>query len=120
MRGSQLDRRITLQVSIPVDDGSGYGTTTPGWVTFGTPRMPAQIQDGLPSKSESASNGIRIGTFGARIRIRYLAGVTSDMRLLVHGQNDRLMRIVGGPAEIGRREWLEFMVEEYSTQGEGA
>jgi hypothetical protein len=30
----------------------------------------------------------------------------------------RTLQIVSGPAELGRRDGLEFICEEYSTQGE--
>jgi len=29
----------------------------------------------------------------------------------------RVMQIVAGPAELGRREGLEFMVEDYTSAG---
>jgi head-tail adaptor len=122
MRGGKLDRRITIQVSIPVDDGSGYGTTSPGWATFsGAARIAAEIQDVLPSKSEGVADEIRIGIIPARVRIRYLSGITSAMRILIHdGAIDRVARITAGPAEMGRRRGIEFMIAEFSTQGDGA
>lgn len=91
-----------------------YGPQPGGWTTFAA-RIPAQVQDALPSKSESVQQGLRIATRPARIRIRYRAGITSDMRIIVHGATDRTMQITAGPAEIGRREWLEFMAEEFSS-----
>jgi hypothetical protein len=30
----------------------------------------------------------------------------------------RQMRIIAGPAMVGRRQWLDFMVEELSTEGQ--
>lgn len=115
MRAGQLDRRITLEVKTATVDPD-YGTETITWTVFSS-RIAAQVQDVLPSKSESAANGIAMATRPARIRTRYLAGITSDMRVVVHGTTDRLMQIIAGPAELGRREGIELMAVEYSTQG---
>ncbi len=115
MKAGQLDRRITIEAKTSVSDPD-YGTETVTWTTFAS-RISAQVQDVLPSKSESAADGLVIATRPARIRIRYMSGITSDMRLIVHGATDRLMQIVAGPAELGRREGIEMMATEYSTQG---
>ena len=113
MLGGQLDRRITIEAKVVTIDPS-YGTQTITWTAFAS-RIPAQVQDVLPSKSEAVAQGIRIATQPARVRIRYMSGITSDMRVVVHGVTDRLMQITAGPAEIGRREMTEFMVEHYSS-----
>lgn len=112
MRGSQLDRRITIEAPATVD--GDYGPQPGGWTSFAA-RIPAQVQDTLPGKFESVQQGLRIAAWPARVRIRYLAGVTSAMRIIVHGATDRTMHITAGPAEIGRREWLEFVVTEFSS-----
>jgi SPP1 family predicted phage head-tail adaptor len=113
MRGSQLDKRITIEQKSVTQDPN-YGAEVITWATLAS-RIPANVQDALPSKSESVANGIRIATQPARIRIRYRASITSDMRVTIHGATDRVCQIVGGPAEIGRREWLEMVVEAYSS-----
>lgn len=115
MFSGQLDRRITIEAkSVAVDPD--YGTQTVTWVAFAS-RIPAQVQDVLPSKSETAQQGIRIATQPARVRIRYMSGITSDMRVVVHGLSDRMLQIIAGPAELGRREGVEMMCEAYSTSG---
>lgn len=110
----QLDRRITLQQKSVTQDPN-YGTEVITWVTYGTARMPAQVQDVLPGKSETLEQGLRQARRPARVRLRYLAGITSDMRVVLHGSIDRTMQIIAGPAELGRREGIELMCEEYST-----
>lgn len=112
MRGSQLDRRITIERPTTIE--GDYGQQPGPWAVFAS-RIPAQVQDALPSKSESTQQGLRVAVQPARVRIRYLAGITSDMRVLVHGATDRTMQIMAGPAEIGRREWTEFMTEAFSS-----
>jgi head-tail adaptor len=115
MKAGQLDRRISIEVKTITSDPD-YGTETVTWVIFAN-RISAQVQDVLPSKSEGAADGIIISTRPARIRLRYMRGITSDMRLIIHGDTDRIMQITAGPAEIGRREGIELMAVEYSTQG---
>lgn len=112
MRAGQLDRRITIESPSVVD--GGYGPQPGPWVAFAA-RIPAQVLDVLPSKSESVQNGLRIAVQPARVRIRYLAGITSAMRVIVHGATDRTMQITAGPAEIGRAEWTEFVITEFSS-----
>lgn len=112
MRAGQLDRRITIERPAMVD--GEYGPQPGGWATFAA-RIPAQVLDTLPSKSESVQQGLKMAARPSRVRIRYLAGVTSDMRIVVHGPTDRTCEITAGPAEIGRREWLEFVVTEFSS-----
>jgi len=115
MNAGQFDRRITLEKKSVVQDDD-YGTKIVTWTPFAS-RIAAQVQDVLPSKSETEQQGIRIATRPARIRIRYRSGVTSDMRVVIHGTTDRTLQIIGGPAEIGRREVTEIMAAEFSTSG---
>ena len=114
MRGGQLDRRITIERPSTIDDPE-YGPQPGGWALFGTARMPAQVMDDLPSKAEQTTAGLRIGDRPARVRIRYLLGVTSDMRMTLHGEVDTVFMLASGGAEIGRREWTEFTVKAYTV-----
>lgn len=113
MRGSNLDRRITIEQKSITQDPN-YGTEVIAWTVVAS-RIPAQVQDALPSKSETTKDALRMATQPSRVRIRYRSDITSDMRITVHGSSDRIMQIVSGPAEIGRREWLEMMVEAYTS-----
>jgi head-tail adaptor len=114
MRGGQLDRRITIERPTTVDDPL-YGPQPGGWEVFGVARMPARVMDDLPSKSESTTEGLRLAERPARVRIRYLVGITSDMRVTLHDVVDTVFQISGGPAELGRHEWTEFTVKAYSA-----
>jgi len=113
MRGSDLDARISIQRNDATEDPD-YGTKVDNWVDVYA-RVPAQVLDVLPSKAERTAQEVRMQTSPARVRTRYLSGVTADMRLIVHRETDHIMQIVGGPAMIGRREWLEMVCEEYSA-----
>lgn len=111
----RLDRRITIQ-ALTVTQDQTYGSVSESWATFGTAsRIAAQVQDLLPAKAETSERGLRLSRRTSRVRIRYRSGVTSDMRIVLHGATDETLMIVGAPAEIGRREWLEFVVEKASS-----
>lgn len=115
----QLDRRITIQRPTSVDDPE-YGPQPGGWADVYT-RVPAQVLDQLPSNSENVQGGLRMAERPARVRTRYLKRITSDMRVIVHakdsaaGEQDVVYEISGGPAEIGRREWTEFTIRNFSS-----
>ena len=112
MKVSDLDRRITIQSSSVTQD-STYGTDVASWPTLAT--VWANVQDMLPSRGEKFADGISIARRPSRIRIRYRSDVTSDMRVVI---GSRTLRIITMPAEIGRREWLEFIAEEVTTGGQ--
>lgn len=116
MRAGALDRRITLRAPADIDDPL-YGPQPGGWRTF-LERIPAQVLDDLPSRTETTEGTMRMSGHPARVRIRYVDGVTSDMQMLLHRRRDepdRVYEITSTPAEIGRREWLEFTVKEFSS-----
>ena len=108
-----LDRRIRIERPIADDsfDGAGSGT----WEQVTT--VWANVKDALPSRAERLGEGINMAARPARVRMRYRADVTADMRFVM---GERIMQIVSGPAELGRREALEFMVEEYNPAGNPA
>lgn len=113
MRGGDLDRRITIQKPGTVDDPI-YGPQPGGWVDVAT-RIPAQVWDNLPGSSESVQGGLRMADRPARVRIRYMRGLSSDMRVIVHNETDEVFEISGGPAELGRRKWIEMTIRAYTS-----
>jgi head-tail adaptor len=122
---SGMDRLVRLERPVPDTslDGAGSGS----WVLVAS--IWAEIKDTLPSKGERTEAGFNVATRPARVRVRYRADITSDMRL-VEGATQvddvmdysraRIMQIVSVPAELGRRERQEFMVEEYRPAGNAA
>ncbi len=113
MAAGSLDRRILIQ-----RPRAAAGFTSAGsgaWADLVT--VWANVQDSLPSRSERLADGINVASRPARVRMRYRNDVTPDMRFVMDG---RIMQIVAGPAELGRRDGLEFMVEEYSPAGNPA
>jgi head-tail adaptor len=109
----QLDRRIRIER--PIADASFDGAGSGAWALVA--EVWAQVQDALPSRAERLADGINVAARPARVRMHYRADVTPSMRFVM---GDRVMQIVSGPAELGRRDGLEFMVEDYSSAGNPA
>ena len=119
MDEQNLDKRIRIErpVAAVGFDSAGSGD----WDEVG--KAWASVRDALPSRAERLADGINIAARPARVRMRYRDGITPAMRFVLlrrQGGVDvvqRVMQIVSGPAELGAREFLEFMVEDYSTAG---
>lgn len=113
LSAGELDRTIIFQRPIADTsfDGGGSGT----WEDVAAVR--ASVLDVLPSRAEAIVQVVDIASRPARIRTRYRSDITPDMRILFGA---RVMQIVSGPAEIGRREGLELMATDYSTAGNAA
>jgi head-tail adaptor len=82
----------------------------------------ASVHDMLPSRGEKIASGINVAARPARVRMDYRDDVTAAMRFvdITDGVDGRVMQIISGPAKIGRREGVEFMVEDYSSAGNSA
>lgn len=119
---SKLNRRVRIERPVPDNsfDGAGSGS----WALV--KEVWAEVQDTLPSRGERLAEGINLATRPARFRMRYRDGVTSSMRLVLLRKvggaliPEREMQIVAGPAILGNRDGLEFMVEDYKPAGSGA
>lgn len=125
MKPPKLDRQISIEqrsVTQDADDGADVVTWVPLVAAAGSPvvaeRFWAEVQDVMPSRSESVRNGLAMARNQTRIRMRYRSDVDSTMRVTVHGDSDVEYQIIGGPAEVGgRKAYLEMVCERYSTQG---
>ena len=112
--GGQFDSRVTIEEKSVTQDTT-YGTEVISWVTFAS-EVPAEISDISPKRSaESVIQGIAIETRMTAIKMRWIPGIDSSMRVIIHGEPDRTCQIVAGPAMIGRRQGIELMVTEYSS-----
>lgn len=110
---SRLNRRVRIERPLPDTalDGAGSGT----WALVG--EAWAEVQDALPSRGERLADGINIATRPARVRMRFRTDISSSMRLVMGA---RIMQIITPPAELGFREAIEFMVEDYTSAGNTA
>lgn len=126
MKKGALDRRLRIEEPAPASGFKGAGSGT--WVPVC--EVWANVQDALPSRGERLANGISITSRPARVRIQFRIGINSSMRCLIgryviqNGERawitDRTVQIITEPAELGFREGLEFMVEEYRPAGNSA
>lgn len=122
MKASDLNYQITVEKKSVTQDPV-YGTETITWIpliySVGSPsvaeRFWAQVSDVLPSRSEAVKQGLAVARNQTRIRLRYRNDIDSSMRITVHGDTDVVYQIIGGPAMIGRKEWLEMVCEKYSS-----
>lgn len=120
MESGRYDRRIRIERRTAAKSAS-FGSTSDVWETVpGYASVPANIQEILPSKAERLEGSMRIAQRPARVRVRYASGITSAMRVVYLDRDNRLMKILTPPVEMGRREALEFMVSDFSTQGAAA
>lgn len=108
---SKLSVRIRIERKTITRDPQ-YGTEEVSWTEFA--RVWAEVKDILPSRAERMAEQIQIARRPARIRIRNLAGITLDMRVII---DNRIHQIIAGPSMLGRREAVELMVEEHSSEG---
>lgn len=109
---AKLDHHICIEQQQATTDPD-YGTQTITWVTLATAW--AEVQDVLPSRSEAVKNGLATATSQTRVRIRWRQDIDQTMRMTINRPTPTVYQIVSGPAEIGRHEWLEFIVEKSSA-----
>lgn len=107
----RFDKQITIEQRTATQETT-LGTFSYSWATLAT--VWAEVQDMLPSRAERIGEGISLHMRPVRIRTRYRSDVTPDMRVVIDSVT---YRIVGGPAELGRREGLELVCEKLSTEG---
>ena len=113
MEIGQLDHRVTIERQSITQDPD-FGTDIVSWVTLTT--VWANVQDALPSRSESVSQGLEIARNQTRVRMRYRSDVDSSMRMVIYRPGPVVHQIIAGPAEIGgRKAYLEFVVERLSS-----
>ncbi|MBB6578005.1 head-tail adaptor [Comamonas odontotermitis] len=116
-----LDKEFRLLAFEVIGHDPDYNTEIKDWREVATGW--AQVQHTLPSKSEVVQQGVEIRERPARVRMRYLAGIRPDMRLVivgVDGEPDRVCEIVAGPAELGRRDGIELLVKNYGRADDGS
>lgn len=111
MISPRLDTPVEIQRRTTAQDPAGGPSDD--FVAF-VPRIFVEWQDALPGRSEAIRAGVETSRNTARVRLRYLQGLDSGMRVVRDGV---IYNIIGGPAEIGRREWQEIVVERYGTMG---
>lgn len=110
---SRFNRLIRIERPVEDEEGDGAGSGT--WALVGTTY--AEVIDMLPSRGERLADGVNLSARLTRVRMRFRTDIAPSMRFVM---GDRTMQIVSGPAEMGRREAIEFMTEEYRSSGNAA
>lgn len=90
-----------------------YGTEVIAWVTVANAWCSAE--DVSPSRSEAVKNGLAIAINQTVVRMRFRTDVDSSMRLTINRPALTVYQIIAGPAEIGNRQGIEFMVERITS-----
>jgi head-tail adaptor len=111
---SMLDKRVIVE-SLAEDTGFASAGSRK-WTPIGRP-IAAQVEDIRPSRGEALQEGMTATVRRARVRMRYRSDITNQMRLVMGA---RVMQIITVPAELGRRDGIEFLVEDYSPAGNPA
>jgi SPP1 family predicted phage head-tail adaptor len=111
----RLNGKVTIEKRTVARDPD-YGTEVENWEVVAS-RVWANVQDMLPSRGESTTNGLVTSLSRTRLRIRIRNDITSAMRVTLHGKGDRVMQIVAGPALLDDRRHMEFMLEGYKNGG---
>lgn len=106
-----LDTRVRFEGK-SVGQDPVYGTEVISWYPVAT--VWAEVQDLLPSRNqlENTRNGIQVAVSRSRIRMRYRTDINATMRCFI---GSTAYQVVSEPAEIGRHEYQELLIERYST-----
>jgi head-tail adaptor len=118
LTAQDLDKVITIE-AYRIIGRSASNREIRDWVAVAS-KIRANVQDALPSKGESQAEGISVAERPTRIRTRFRSDVEPNMRVRLHSVVPRLMKITTWPAELGRKDGIEFMAVEFSSEGEGA
>lgn len=108
----QLDRRCRIEYP-GVTGQDDFGGEIIGWLPLAV--VWANVRDEMPSRAESVLQGLEVARNQTRVRLRWRSDITSAMRLIIYRPNPITYEVVGGPAELGRKEYLELMVERLSS-----
>jgi SPP1 family predicted phage head-tail adaptor len=112
MNLGKLDRYIRIEQKTITTDPD-FGSTIETWTTY--KECWASVQDILSNNQEATKTDLRLATRPCKIQTQYDSGIDSTMRIVMLDRDDRLLQITSVPAEIGRRQGLEFMAENYSA-----
>lgn len=109
------DTLVTFQSRVGTKHPT-LGSMSYAWANLPTnPTAMASVMDLLGS--ERISDGLNMANRPCSIEMLYRDDITADMRVIAKG---RTMQIVRGPIELGRRDGLKMICEDWSTEGDQA
>lgn len=112
MRIGQLDSYVRVEEKTTTYD-TDFGSQEEVWIEYKTAW--ASIQDVTTRNQEQTNSDLRQLKQPCRVIMRYDANINANMRLVLLDRNERILQIVSQPAELGRREGIEFMAENYNV-----
>jgi SPP1 family predicted phage head-tail adaptor len=112
MNLGKLDRFIRIEYKVVTNDPD-FGSEIVTWTKLKD--CWASVQDILTNSQESTKTDLRLSTRPCRVQMHYDSSINETMRIVMLDRDDRLLQIVSVPAEIGRRQGIEFMCEEFSV-----
>jgi SPP1 family predicted phage head-tail adaptor len=107
----KLDRYVRIEQKSVTNDPN-YGSEVITWTTY--KECWAQVLDVTGRNQESTKSDLRLLKRPCEVMLRYDSGIDATMRIIMLDRDERVLQIVTKPAEIGRREGLKFMCEDYS------
>jgi SPP1 family predicted phage head-tail adaptor len=112
MQIGALDSYIRIERK-QVTNNSDYGSEQITWVKYYEGW--AKLTEVTPKAQEETTESSRLLKRPCKMVIRYITGVNATMRVVLLDRSNRIMQIVSDGSELGRKEGLEFMLEEYSV-----
>lgn len=107
-----LNTRVRIERPIVTVD-SVYGGEIVSWALLGLAW--AEVQDKLPSRDEAMLDVLSISSIRARVRLRYRTDIDASCRFIILRPTEAIWQIIGGPAMVGNKEAVEFLVEKKSS-----
>lgn len=104
----KLNKRCRIERPVTTLDPV-YGSPVTVWETLDT--RWCNLQDVMPSRDEQIRNGASMTKVRSRLRMRYTADIDTTMRVVIFRPTEQIWNIIGGPAELGARDGVEFMIE---------
>ena len=102
MQAGRLSSRVTIQS--PGTTTDELGQPIPGWTDVATVWGDVRMKSGL----EAIKAGASVSVVQASIRIRYRAGITAGMRVLV---DSVAYNITAVQPDVGGREFVDLVCE---------
>lgn len=112
MKIGRLDCPITIERRVE-NQNTDFGGTDITWVKYID--CFAEITDITSRNQESTNSDLRQLKRPCRVTIRYNPNIDSTMRIVMLDRDNRILQIVTKPAEIGRKEAMEMMAEDYEV-----
>ena len=112
MEIGKLDRYVRVE-QLTITNDTDYGSPVETWATYKTAW--ACIKDVTNKSQESTKSDLRLMKRPCEVTMRFDDGIDSTMRLVMLDRDDRVLQIVSKPAELGRREGIMFMCEDYNV-----